>query len=150
MVTSLASPFSAAEVSVPRGGGFLELDARVESGSPGHVAVVVGRDATNSLIEHLARRAALAGHAVAGCLASPGFPSFHQAALALGLATADRPADPQALAEGLVAAAAREPRRLVVIAPLPPEGSWDHAVMTELLGAPRALLLVVVSERGAP
>ena len=150
LVTSLATPFSAVEVSVSRGGGFLELDTRVESGSPGHVAVVAGRDATNSLIEHLTRRAALAGHGVAGCLASPGFPAFHQAALALGATTAAPPADPHALAEGLLGAAAREPRRVVVIVPLPAEGSWDHAVLAELLAAPRALLLVVVSERSLP
>ncbi len=107
-----------------------------------HLIEARSRDA---VCAHLARSARAAGCFVVVASARPAAPTWRDVASRLGLRDID--CAPAACAAQIAAAAAA--RSAVILAPLPPEGTWDRAVAVELshlASPPSVILLAAASE----
>jgi transcriptional regulator with GAF, ATPase, and Fis domain len=109
----------------------VDLDERICSQVATSIAIVhvpTDEDAL-AIASHLARRASAYGVAI---IVTKGAPLWSEVAARLGLGRL--PWDPTScalrIAEALIA------QRATVIAPFPSEGSWDHAVATEIVRVP--------------
>jgi transcriptional regulator with GAF, ATPase, and Fis domain/tetratricopeptide (TPR) repeat protein len=105
--------------------GFIELDDRVATGAGGVVVVrACSRESAEAMGAHLARRARGAGFCAVEARAALGAPLWREVASRLGVGALG--GDPTAAAEAIARAASL--RRAVVVAALPPAGTWDRAV----------------------
>jgi transcriptional regulator with GAF, ATPase, and Fis domain/tetratricopeptide (TPR) repeat protein len=105
--------------------GFIDLDDRVAAGTGGVVIVrACSRESAEAMGAHLARRARGAGFCAIEARSAPAAPLWREVASRLGVGALA--GDPTDAAEAVVHAAAL--RRAVVVAALPPAGTWDRAV----------------------
>ena len=137
---SLASPLSSPlgalrrdeAGAAPAGsrGGFAALDDRVAAPEKGGILFVhaPSPDAGVAAGAHVGRRAAASGGFVLSLRARVGAPLWREVASQLGLARVS--SQPRVCAEEIAQAAV--PKRAVIIAPLPPAGSWDRLVAQEV------------------
>ena len=126
--------------------GFVEVDDRVASGAGG-VAIVraPSREAADALGAHVARRARAAGRCAIEAKSARGAPLWREVASRLGVGVL--PGDPTDAAEAIARAATM--RRAVVVATLPPAGTWDRAVtqaLSSFEAAPPILLVTAGAE----
>jgi hypothetical protein len=126
--------------------GFVELDDRI-AGAVGGVAVVRGpsREAAEAAGAHVARRARAVGLCAIEARSTAGAPLWREVASRLGVSSlAGDPAD----AADTIARAANL-RRAMIVAALPPAGSWDRAVayaLSSLVGAPPVVLVATSTD----
>jgi transcriptional regulator with GAF, ATPase, and Fis domain/tetratricopeptide (TPR) repeat protein len=126
--------------------GFVELDDRVASAACGVVVVrAPSRDAADAMGAHVARRARAGGLCTIEARSSRGAPLWREVASRLGVgALAGDPAD---AAEAIARAATV--RRAIVVAALPPAGTWDRQVamvLSSLAAAPPMILVATSNE----
>ena len=143
MVLPLSSPRALFPAPTPAlaARGFIELDDRVAAGTGG-VAVVraSSREAAEAMGAHVARRARAAGFCAIEARSALGAPLWREVASRLGVGALA--GDPGDAAQAIGRAASL--RRAVLVAALPPAGSWDRAVagaMASLSAAPPVFLM---------
>ncbi len=136
---AIAAPASLVPAPIPR--AFVDLDDRVVAGQAGVVVVRAAADLHAGLVAHVARRLRTSGWGPAIAVSRPGAPIFREIATQLGVGAL--PNDVVAVAE--VVAQACAARRFAVVASMPREGTWDHAVASELARAPRSLFVFITA-----
>ena len=147
VASPLTSPhlYPAAALQAPAR-GFIELDDRVVSGSPGMVVVCApSREAAEAIGAHLARRAGATGAFAIEARERPGCTLWSEVAARLGVG--ELPGDAGAAADAIAHAALV--RRALIIAPLPSARGWDRAVAVELssMATPPGVVLMASSAR---
>ena len=111
----------------PLARGFVELDDRVLSGAPGVILVLASSlEIAGAASTHIARRSAVMGHPVLEARARGGAPLFREVQAQLGLSGSCDIAKCASEIAGVTG---------TVILPLPSEGTWDRAVLQELVRA---------------
>jgi len=141
-----AAPLSLA-TAVSGARSFVDLDERIVSAQPGLVIVRAPQDVHAAIVAHAARRLRTTGrNPVEASSLRAGAPLFREIASQLGLGTL--PTEPSACADLIVQAASA--KRAAIVAPLPPQGTWDRAVASELARSVRPVLVVFVTAAESP
>jgi transcriptional regulator with GAF, ATPase, and Fis domain/tetratricopeptide (TPR) repeat protein len=147
-MTLVAHPLSSprvfpAAISTIAPRGFVELDDRVATGTGGVVVVrAPSPEAASAMGSHMARRARAAGLCAIEARSALGAPLWREVASRLGVGMLA--GDPADAAEAIARAASL--RRALVVALLPPVGSWDRAVAQAMASrTPPPVLLVTSS-----
>jgi DNA-binding NtrC family response regulator/tetratricopeptide (TPR) repeat protein len=134
----------------PLARGFVELDDRVLAGGPGAILVLApSAEIADAAAAHIGRRSAVKGLPVLEARPRGGAPLFREVQAQLGLSGS---CDVEKCASEIAGVGG------TVILPLPREGTWDRAVLQELVRArvspaspgaslppPNAQLLVLIS-----
>jgi transcriptional regulator with GAF, ATPase, and Fis domain/tetratricopeptide (TPR) repeat protein len=150
-MTLVAQPLSTPRVfpaatSTIAARGFVELDDRVASAACGVVVVrAPSREAADAMGAHVARRARAGGLCTIEARSALGAPLWREVASRLGVGTLA--GDPNDAAEAIARAATL--RRAIVVAALPPQGTWDRQVayvLSSLVAAPPVILVATSNE----
>ncbi|HEY5242863.1 MAG TPA: hypothetical protein VIJ22_15395, partial [Polyangiaceae bacterium] len=152
-MTLVAHPLPAARVfpaanATIAAHGFVELDDRVASAACGVVVVrAPSREAADAVGAHVGRRARAGGLCTIEARSALGAPLWREVASRLGVGAL--PGDPADAAEAIARAATL--RRAIVVAALPPPGTWDRQVayVMSSLAAPPPVILVATSNETA-
>jgi transcriptional regulator with GAF, ATPase, and Fis domain len=140
---SASSSLPATQLSTPPPArSFADLDERVVTGAAGVLLVrTPSREVARSIAAHVARRVRAAGGGVVHAQARDGAPLWSEVAAQLGLAHA--PCDPARCA--LEVAQVATARGVVILAPLPADGTWDRMVAHELSLLPSTPMVVLLT-----
>jgi transcriptional regulator with GAF, ATPase, and Fis domain len=136
---ALAAPLALVSASSAR--AFVDFDECIVSAQVGVTLVRAPADVHGPIVAHAARRLRTSGFHPIDAAVRTGAPLFREVAMHLGLGTV--PVDPSACAEAILAAAAGQ--HAAIVASLPADGTWDHAVAVELAKAPRVRLVFVTT-----
>ena len=144
---ALATPIALVSASsVTQARAFVDFDERIVSAQPGVIVVRASLEVHGPIVAHASRRLRTSGFHPVDAAVRTGAPLFREVAMHLGLGTV--PVDPFACAESIGAAAIAQ--RAAIVAPLPNDGTWDHAVAVELAKNARLLIVFVTAGEADP
>jgi transcriptional regulator with GAF, ATPase, and Fis domain len=138
----LALAASIAVISAPGVRAFVELDERLVSAQPGVLIARAPLDVHGPVRAHASRRLRARGFLTVDAAMRVGAPLFREVATYLGLGAL--PVDPAECAEMLASAAVAQ--RAAIVVSMPPAGTWDRAVATELARNARTAIVFVTAD----
>jgi DNA-binding NtrC family response regulator/tetratricopeptide (TPR) repeat protein len=120
---------------------FVEFDERIVSAQTDTIVVRAPIEVHGPLVSHASRRLRASGFHPVDAALRTGAPLFREVAMRLGLGPV--PIEPSACAEAIATAAVAQ--RAAIVAALPDDGTWDHAVALEIAKNARVMLVFVTA-----